>query len=238
MIQIKFNDKLYPLPSNWDEVKIYQFQDIKKLDYTELGKLKYIIKLVQIFTGLPEEVIINSNAKALEQIYEVINFIYKVPLTNKMTDKFTIGDDIYTLKEFNELTTGERISLEVLLEGEVDDVFPEIMSILFRRNDETFDISKMDSIADDIATEVGIGQLYGTLLFFCEVEKTFLNNIHTYSEVHKEMQKIAKMKKMERMIYKVKKKFKQMLGYIGGTLLIRWQAGTSWTMRKFTKTTL
>jgi len=238
MVKIKFGEELHELPTSWNEVKIYHFQQIKKLDYAELGKLKYIIKLVQVFTGLPEEAIINAPATALTKIYEVISFIYKEALPTEMTNKFLIGDDVYTLKEFNDLTTGERISLEVLLENEIDDVFPELMTILFRKNDDPFDAGKMNAIADDIATEVGIGQLYGVLLFFCEIEKKLLSNIQSYLEEQKEVQKLEKMTKTMRMIYKVKKKLKQMLDYIGTSLSIRWQMGRSWTLRRFTPRTL
>lgn len=238
MIKIKFEDKYYDLPSNWDEVKIYHFQQIKKLDYAELGKLKYIVKLIQIFTELPEEVIINTKGNILTKIYEVIEFIYKEPMTNKMTHQFKIGDDTYTLKEFNDMTTGERISLEILLENPIDDVIPEMMAILFRKNDEQFNAATMNEIADDIATEIGIGQLYGVLLFFCEVERKFLDNIRSYSEEQKEIMKMEKMTKIKRMIYKVKKKMKSILGYIGVTLSTRWQKGVSWTMKRYTKRTL
>lgn len=237
MVKIRFNEELYNLPSNWNEVKIYQFQKIKKLDYAELGKLKYIVKLMQIFTGLPEEVIINSKGNILAKIYEVIEFIYKETIPNEMTHKFLIGDDVYTLKEFTDLTTGERISLEVLLENPVDDVIPEMMSILFKKNDEPFDAAKMNDIADDIAMEVSIGDLYGTLLFFCEIERKFLTNIQNYSEEQKEVQKMKKMTRMTRMIYQTKKKLKQILDYIGTSLSKHWQTGSSWSKRRLIKVT-
>jgi hypothetical protein len=238
MIKIRFEDKLYDLPSTWDEVKIYQFQQIKKLDYAELGKLKYVVKLIQIFTELPEDVIIRANLNTLSKIYEVIEFIYKEPLPTKMTNQFKIGEDVYTLKEFSDLNVGERISLEVLLENPIDDIFPEMMSILFKKNDEEFDAGKMNDIADDIATEVGIGQLYGVLLFFCEIERKFLDNIQRYLEDQKEMIKMKEMTMMKRMIYKMKKKISRILVYIGGALSTHWQKGTSWTMRKYIKRTL
>jgi hypothetical protein len=158
-------------------------------------------------------------------------------MTNEMTYKFLIKEDVYTLKEFGDLTTGERISLEVLLENEVDDVFPEMMAILFQKNDESFNANTMDEIADDIGTEVGVGELYGVLLFFCEIEKTFLNSIQNYLEEQKEIQEMKKMTKTERTIYKTKKKAGQMSDYIGTTLSAHWQRGSSWTNRKFTKQT-
>lgn len=238
MTKIKFEDKLYDLPSSWDDVKIYQFQQIKKLDYAELGKLKYVVKLIQIFTELPEEIIINAKLETLSKIYEVIEFIYKEPLPTKMTHQFKIGEDVYTLKEFSDLNVGERISLEVLLENPIDDILPEMMAILFKKNDEQFDASLMTDIADDIATEVGIGQLYGVLLFFCEIEKKFLDNIQHYLEDQKEKQKIKEMPMMKRMIYKIKKKISRILGYIGGALSTHWQKGVSWTMRRYIKRTL
>lgn len=237
MVKIKFDEELYNLPSEWDEVKIYQFQEIKKLDYAELGKLKYIIKLIQIFTGLPEDVIINSNGKALNKIYDVVSFIYKEPLPTKVTNKFIINDDVYTLKDFSNMTTGERISLEILLENPMDDIFPEIMALLFQKNDEPFDVGKMNDIADDIAMEVSVGQLHGVLLFFYHFEKSFLNNIVIYLEEQKEMEKMQKMTKMTRMKYKMKKKLKQILDYIGERLLMRWQKGVFWITKRFTKQT-
>jgi len=237
MVKIKFGEDIYELPTTWSEVKIFHYQEIKKLDYAELGKLKYIIKVVQVFTGLPEQAIINAPASALTKIYEVISFIYTEPMTNEITNKFLIGDDVYTLKEFSDLTTGERISLEVLLENEIDDVFPEIMAILFQKNDESFNASTMNEIADDIATEVGIGQLYGVLLFFCEIEKTFLVNIQNYLVMQKETQKLEKMTKTKRMIYKTKKKMKQMSDYIGKSLSTHWQKGDGWMKRRFIKQT-
>ena len=237
MVKIRFEEKMYELPTSWDEVMIYQFQEVKKLNYADLGKLNYVIKLVQVFTGLPEEVILNAPASALTKIYEVISFIYQDPMTNKMTHQFKIDEDVYTLKDFGDLTTGERISLEVLLENEIDDIFPEIMAILFKKNDDKFDASKIVEIADDIATEVGIGQLYGVLLFFCEIEKSFLGSIQNYLQQQKEEKKMREMSKTKRMIYKVMKKLKQMLGYIGTALSTHYAKGASWTSRKFTKRT-
>ena len=238
MIKIKFDNELYDLPQNWNEVKIHHFQKIKKLNYEELGQLKYVVRLLQIFTGLPENVILNAKTTSLQKIYDVINFIYTEKLSSDITHQFKIGDDIYTLKEFNDMTTGERISLEVLLENPIDDIIPEMMAILFRKNDEVFDASKMHDIADDIAAEVSIGQLYGVMLFFYQIEKKFLKDIQDYLEEQKEMEKMMKMNKMMRMIYKIKKKLKLMLGSIGTTLRTHWQKGSIWTYRKFMKRTL
>ena len=39
MVKIRFEDKMYELPTSWDEVMIYQFQEVKKLNYADLGKL-------------------------------------------------------------------------------------------------------------------------------------------------------------------------------------------------------
>jgi len=199
--------------------------------------LKYIIKLIQIFTSLSEEVIVNSNGAALNKIYDVVSFIYKEPLPTKVTNKFIINDDVYTLKDFSNMTTGERISLEILLENPMDDIFPEMMALLFKKNDEPFDVNKMNEIADDIAMEVSVGELHGVLLFFYHLEKKFLNNIQTYLEEQAEIQKMEKMSNMKKTMYKTKKKLKQILGYIGGRLSMRWRVGASWTMRKFTNQT-
>jgi flagellar biosynthesis/type III secretory pathway chaperone len=173
------NEVEYKLPESWDDITLKQFKEIRQIEYIKDDKLQYIIQLLIIVTELPAAILINLKGNQLEEIVKSLSFINIEELPSNITRTFTIGNDIYTLKEFNDLTLGETISLNVL-SSDIENNISSILAILYQKNDEEFNSKTHASIAKDIEENISISQLWQAVVFFCNIVKTLEQRMLDY----------------------------------------------------------
>ncbi|MFM7088524.1 MAG: hypothetical protein ACKOW9_03255, partial [Candidatus Paceibacterota bacterium] len=175
-----------------------------------------------ILTDLPKDVLYKIPSHQTKLIVDALGFITSQSLPKDITNDFKLGEDQYTLKPFDTLTMGEIISLEMLIKN-INNNIAGIISILFSKNGEPFDLKTHEANAELIANKMTIGQLYGCVLFFCEVFQKLKENSHLFTAT-------PTMKKPNW----IKRKFNSFKTMVVMYWLRGWRRGTFWHLKKFT----
>lgn len=151
-LELTINDNNYVLPSEWAEVTLRQFIDILILKEDKLNSdLDIFIKTLNILSDNKqlEEEILNLDTDSFKIIREGFIWLSVEPPISKNLNKsfFEFEGKKFTLKkDFNKLTVGESITIEMLLKDNKIDLNPlEIaFSVLFREIDENGNIKEFD----------------------------------------------------------------------------------------------
>jgi len=180
MITIKISDEKYSLPESWDDVKLGQFQAVNKIEYDKEKPFDYYINLINIFTGIPYETILQINKTQFIQMVNVLSFTVKVEVNGDYTKEFSIGTDTYKLKDFTKLTMGEFISLEMLINDGLWVNVHKMLVVLFKKNDEDFNTDKIEEYSKVFQDELSITTLIKVVTFFLLIEERYTKLTHLY----------------------------------------------------------
>ncbi len=133
MIEIKLNvdgqDSNFNIPEGWNEVTVDQASRLYSLDRENKNDLELMISIVNIFTGIDEEIIYMLTQEQFNILLNTIKFTNE-EVKGELADSITIGEEQYFLKkDFNNLNMGEIISLETIIKQNEDN-FPQAMAKL------------------------------------------------------------------------------------------------------------
>lgn len=195
-IKIEINKKEYLIPNSYDQLSISKFQNIVQIQNYQLTDNEKNRLIISIILDCDIETVNELKLEQVNDILECLTFI-KSDITDVESKPFELNNEkYYPISNINELEFGAYIDLDVLLnEGMIDNIH-KIISILYRRKKglklEKYDSKHSDEIADDIASNIGIGYVYSTLVFFCQVENKYMKDIQIYLD---QMKKVLMMKK-------------------------------------------
>ena len=193
MVKINFEiddeAKEFSVPESWSEVSVSQFMEIVKLQegMEELNILQKTIKMVCILTNIPEEYV---EMIPIEQFYKIRDLL---EYTNEEVDSspcesITIDGEEYFIKnEFNQLTMGETITIETLMEGSknVVSVFDELLCVFLRKKKENGKLEAFKSTflqeRKEIFGKAPISDMYSVLVFFSAGESSLGANTQSSS---------------------------------------------------------
>lgn len=178
------------LAESWDEVPLKTYQELAQLP-SDQDNLSRIIDVVSIFSDVDSEEIRKISTSELSKIGEAIKWAVEIP-SSEFKHIIKIDDEEYSLIEFKKMTVGEWIDVDSFLENSIMNMH-KLMAILYRPlvtaiNDRTrfveeYDVDKMNVRAELFKEKIMIGDVYGTLLFFCNIGKRFLNHLRDSSKL-------------------------------------------------------
>lgn len=182
MIEIKFENKTFTLPVGWDEVTFKQFIGIITVQQDELNsELETFVKILTALSG-DKTLTAYLNQMSIDDfnsLREYFNWLSDEFDSKKYKSKnkfFDIDGEKWKIKEdFNKLSVGEMVSLELMIKDNKLDLNPyEIaFGILFRKVDENgkelpFNADEMINIILNHSEKIYVTDVISQLDFFLD----------------------------------------------------------------------
>ena len=178
------------IPQGWDEVTIERFQMLQTLkDVKEYeSQLTYMIDVISILADVDVSYISGINMENLNLIANDMGWLQEDIKSDKK-EVITVDGVEYKWKgKFNELTVGEMISIEQVIDLEelsYNMSFDVIMAILLRKIKEDGTLEEFDAKSFEVMREkfskLMITEIYGMIVFFSLGVKSFMSNIQESS---------------------------------------------------------
>lgn len=176
-------EKNYNIPESWDDVTLGMFEKIVSIDMNGENDLLDSMKLVSAVTGMEMEDVMLIPIDEMPKILDLLKFA-NTEVEQRKTDSIKIGDDEYFVKDdFNKMTTGEVISVDMISKkynGKVERAISEFMCIFLRKKVdgklETFKAEFMER-ADLFRESVKVTDVYQLFVFFSNGETTLSGTI-------------------------------------------------------------
>ena len=159
------------IPTSWQDVTLGEFIALSKLDIDSYKTpIEYYIHMLRVFGNENiEDIFEYIKAVDINNIVGQMSFLNTPPkqLDNK---SIKIGNETFHLiKSLNDITVGEYVSIESLIEqGKLDSVeaIPIILSVILRPLDEDFDSDKCTERIKLFKQSLSIEDVLGMSVFF------------------------------------------------------------------------
>ena len=164
------------IPTSWNDVTLREFIELSSLDFESYkSPVEYYIHVLRIFGNDNIKDIFDYIKTAdLNSIIGQMSFMNEEPakLDNKSVE---INGEMFFLSDnLNELTVGEYVSIESLIEqggqSSVDSI-PTVLSVLLRPKNEVFDSANCVKRAELFKDALSIEQVLGMSVFFSNGER-------------------------------------------------------------------
>jgi hypothetical protein len=186
MIEVKIetdeDELLYQFPENWDEVTVKQFCDVFRNNYDEHNNFYGSVLLMSALTGVDKEVIEMMDVDDFKMLLEKLKFMQQ-DVVKSEDESIIINDEEYFLyNDFSKYTTGEIITIEILLEqaeNNVIRIMPELLCVFLRKKNAKGNIEKFKTSFMTRKQEfetLPISKIYHIFSFFLGGRNTFINN--------------------------------------------------------------
>jgi len=181
-LEIDGEQMIFQIPDSWNEVTVEKFTNIWKINREGMTSIEITIAVVNILTGIDEDYLYMMSPNEFAQITSIIEFTnHDVKGTD--VEFITVDDEKYYLKkDFDKLTMGEVISLELLIEqasGNIMSKMPEMLCIFLRKKDgdklESFKKGFMERA--EAFKQVSIADVNDIFLFFSDGGNSSTNNM-------------------------------------------------------------
>lgn len=171
-LEIDDEVKVFNLPENWDEVTIGDFVKIFSFNREELTNIELSVKTINVLTDLDEEIIMMMNVEDFEKLVETLSFV-STDLTPVNVDYIELEGEKYYLKtDFSQLTMGEVISIETILQsadGNLFRVMDKLLCIFLRKKKENGKLETFKGefmYRTDLFSNAPITKVYNVFSFF------------------------------------------------------------------------
>ena len=159
------------IPTAWEDVTLNEFIELSKLDIDSFDShIDYYISMLGIFGNDDLNNILEF--VKLTDVADIINQMafMNTPPRNLDNKEVTIKGEVFRLIEnMNELTVGEYISIETLIEqGKLDSIssIPAILSVILKPIGEQFDSNLVNARMELFKNELSIEDVLGMSVFF------------------------------------------------------------------------
>lgn len=159
------------IPTAWEDVTLNEFIELSKLDIDSFDShIDYYISMLGVFGNDDLNNILEF--VKLTDVADIINQMAFMNTPPKNLDKkeVTIKGEVFRLiQNMNELTVGEYISIETLIEqGKLDSIssIPAILSVILKPIGEQFDSNLVNARMELFKNELSIEDVLGMSVFF------------------------------------------------------------------------
>lgn len=159
------------IPTAWEDVTLNEFIELSKLDIDSFDShIDYYISMLGIFGNDDLNNILEF--VKLTDVADIINQMafMNTPPRNLDKKEVTIKGEVFRLiQNMNELTVGEYISIETLIEqGKLDSIssIPAILSVILKPIGEQFDSNLVNARMELFKNELSIEDVLGMSVFF------------------------------------------------------------------------
>jgi len=159
------------IPVSWNDVTLREFISLSALDFDSFeSPIEYYIHVLRVFGNEDLESIFEYiKTSDLESIVSQMSFMNIEPerLDNKFVD--IRGVRYHLTDNLNELTIGEYVSIESLIDQDklnTIEAIPTILSVILRPENEVFDSSKCAERIEYFKDNLSIDEVIGMSVFF------------------------------------------------------------------------
>lgn len=180
--------KEFNIPESWDEVNVEQFGKLFSFNREELTPIQLGVKTLNIFIGVDEETLMMLNYDDFINLINIVNFTNKDIETVKFESIDVNGDNYFIKDDFSQLTMGEVISIETLLQqsnGNLFNVMAKLLCIFLRKKKDNGKLESFKSeflTREEIFKTLPISKIYGIFVFFLNGGTLLDPNMKEYSE--------------------------------------------------------
>lgn len=146
MIKFKVDEKEYEMCSQWDEMTLSQFIDVIKINDKHsagyIGDNEFILNTIEVLSHQPESSLIDIDMATIEKITPHLEKLQTNQIKPRKLDHINIdGVDYVFKKDMNQITMGEKISIEILTKKAETpyDTYFDVLSILLRPGTQEVD---------------------------------------------------------------------------------------------------
>jgi len=143
-IELEEETKTYEFPTSWDEVSVEQFMRVFTNTENKYDGILGSVKVISSISNISEEILMMMDINDFKMLADQLAFVsQEVPKSE--VDYIEIdGSKFYLYSDFNKFTTGEIITIELLLEQAGGSIFPVITDLLCvflrkKKEDGTFE---------------------------------------------------------------------------------------------------
>lgn len=129
----------FSIPESWSEVTVEQFAKIFTVNPADMTSVERAVRIVNIFTDVDEDYLYMMSPEQFNQVAEIISFTNSEIQPTGKESIIVEGDEYFIKKDFNQLTMGEVISLELLIEqsnGNIGAKMAEMLCVFLRKKRE------------------------------------------------------------------------------------------------------
>jgi len=159
------------IPTKWSDVTLKEFIELSALDIDSFDShIDYYVKMLGIFGN--DNISDILEFVKLSDITDIVNQMSFMNTKPKEIDKkeVTINGEVFRLIEnMNEITVGEYVSIETLIEqGNLNSIssIPAILSVILKPVNEVFDSSIINKRMELFKEELSIEDVLGMSVFF------------------------------------------------------------------------
>jgi len=159
------------IPTKWSDVTLKEFIELSALDIDSFDShIDYYVKMLGIFGN--DNISDILEFVKLSDITDIVNQMSFMNTPPKEIDKkeVTIDGEVFKLIEnMNEITVGEYVSIETLIEqGNLNSVssIPAILSVILKPVNEVFNSSIVNERMELFKNKLSIEDVLGMSVFF------------------------------------------------------------------------
>jgi hypothetical protein len=187
-IELEEETKSYDFPTSWEEVSVEKFTKIYTTSNTKYEGILGSVKIMSAISGIAEDILMMMDINDFKNLSEQLSFV-NTDVPKHDVDYIEVdGDKYYLYSDFNKFTTGEIITIELLLEqggGNTIPVMLELLCVFLRKKKEdgTFERYNTNFMnRKELFKNVPISQIFHIFAFFLTIKNSSTKNIVDYLE--------------------------------------------------------
>lgn len=201
MIEVKIEtdeeELLYHFPENWDEITVKQFCDVFRKDYEGKNAFVSSVILMSALTGVKQEIIEMMDIEDFKMLLEKLKFMQE-EVKKSDDETIIINDEEYFLyTDFSKYTTGEIITIELLLEkaqNNVISVMSELLCVFLRKKTKKGKMEKFNTGFMErqyLYNKLPISKIYHIFSFFLDGRNLSINNTKDFTPNQKNQNQVS-----------------------------------------------
>lgn len=181
--------KTITVPDSWNEVTVSQFQEINSIPLESKSRA---LEIISILINEDIEEIRKYDMQSLNRIVAALGWCDELPNDKEFDQTLTINDITYNMVKMSSFSVGEWMDLEQYFEDPINNLH-NILGVFYRDNDLPYNTTTSEQRANIFREHVNVGQVYGTVVFFCNIERSCIQTIKVYFQM--EMMKLEMSQK-------------------------------------------
>lgn len=185
-IELEEETKTYDFPTSWDEVSVEKFMKIYTASDIKYEGILGSVKVLSAISGIDEDILMMMDINDFKNLADQLAFV-NTDVPKQDIDCIEVGGDKYYLySDFNKFTTGEIITIELLLEQGGGNIFPvmlDLLCVFLRRKKEDGSFEKFNTNfmnRKELFKNVPISQIFHIFAFFLTINNSSNKNIVDY----------------------------------------------------------
>lgn len=158
------------VPTEWSDVTLGEFLTLSKLDLDSFtDPIDYYVKVLRVFGNDVTNIAEYIKMSDANNIAQLLSFMNEQPKGSNVKEVTIDKVKYYLPINMNELTLGEVVSIETLIERDKltsIDAIDAVLSVILRPKDEEFDANKIESRRRLFKCKLNIEEVLGMSVFF------------------------------------------------------------------------